>query len=128
MLRDSTAADLARSAFPRAEIFLLANEAELATAVLTRRVLAVATGTPFPELQSLGHPDKLLVPFAQPLVTTGEAFAVRRDARALKDFLDSWITFRSLDGWLEQRRAPWFGGLARQDALPPEDRIVTPGQ
>ncbi|WP_375594068.1 transporter substrate-binding domain-containing protein [Algihabitans albus] len=128
VVRDTTASDLARSIFPEAEIFLLANEEEVAIAVLTERVLAAVAATPFPELQSLAQPDKVFVPFDQPLVTTGEGFGLRRGAHDLKSYLDSWIVFRSLDGWFRERRSYWFGTLAWQADLPPEDRITLQGQ
>jgi polar amino acid transport system substrate-binding protein len=128
VVRDTTAADLARSQFPDAEIFLLATEEEVGTAVLTGRVLAAVAATPFPELRELAHPDKLLEPVDEPLVQTAEAFGFAHGAPKLENALNAWIVFRTLDGWLAERRNFWFGTLAWQDQLPPGERIVTPGQ
>lgn len=128
VVRDTAASDVARSVFPQAEIFLLANEEEVATAVQTKRVLAAVAATPFPELQRLAQPERVFVPFDQPLVTTGEGFGLSRDAHDLKSYLDSWIVFRSLDGWLGERRAYWFGTLAWQSELPQEERIIRESQ
>ncbi|WP_119167677.1 transporter substrate-binding domain-containing protein [Algihabitans albus] len=128
VVRDTAASDVARSLFPEAEIFLLANEEEVATAVLTKRVLAAVATTPFPELRRLAQPNRVFVPFEQPLVTTGEGFGLSRGAYDLKAYLDSWIVFRSLDGWLGDRRDYWFGTLAWQSQLPPEERITRESQ
>jgi polar amino acid transport system substrate-binding protein len=127
-VRETTAADLARSVFPNADLFLLTNEEEVQTAVLTRRVLAAVASDPLPELLRLGHPDKVVVPLSEPLVRTAEAFGVRRGEQGLLNFLNSWIVFRTLDGWLPERREYWFGTLAWQAELPPESRIIAPGE
>ncbi len=127
-VRETTAADLVRSVFPNADIFLLTNEEEVQTAVLTRRVLAAVASDPLPELLELGHPDKVTVPLAEPLVRTAEAFGVRRGEQDLLNFLNSWIVFRTLDGWLPERRGYWFGTLAWQAELPPEARLIPQAQ
>jgi polar amino acid transport system substrate-binding protein len=123
-IRDTTAAQVAASIFPEAEIFLLGNEEELATAVQTGRVLGAVASTPFPELRRLAQPERVYMPFDEPLARTGEAFGFARDSLALKNFLDAWIVFRSLDGWLPERRRYWFGTLDWQDRLPPAERIT----
>lgn len=66
---------------------------------------AAIVTTPTPQLV-VGHaPDRLVLPFSEPLQSSS---AVRKGDADFLNFVNSWLAFRTADGWLTERQNDWF--------------------
>jgi polar amino acid transport system substrate-binding protein len=69
---------------------------------------AAVGDSPRPELVARFFPDGVVFPGFVPLASFPEAFAVRRGDMDFVNFLNSWITARTDNRWLGDRRTYWF--------------------
>lgn len=107
----TSSAERARRLFPKAKLKTFDDEAGLFAAVVAGGIHAVLSITPRPEIEAQRHPDKVVLPLEEPLGQWGEAFGVRKGDPDFVNYLDAWITARTLDGWIEERHDRWFKSL-----------------
>ena len=53
-------------------------------------------------------------PLKKPLLTTKEAFAVRKNNQEILNFLNAWIIAHEADGWIDSSHKYWFNSLKWQ--------------
>lgn len=106
----------ARRVFPKASIIEVPNWNALGEGLLGGKIQAAVASDPLPDLGVKLEPQRLCVPFAEPLGTRGESLVVRRGDLEFLAYLNTWVYARRYDGWLEARREQWFGRLDWVDA------------
>lgn len=104
----TTAVEAAKKHMPKAQVRLFEQEAQTIQEVLSGRAHAVVASDPFPAFQALKHPDKLVLPLAEPFTKEPIAFAVRKGDADFVNFLDGWIRMVNDEGWLAERHHYWF--------------------
>ena len=110
----TVSADLATKVFPRAKLDLRKTAKEATSAVVNGSVHAFISSSPVPEFVSLKHPDSVDLPLKKPLLTTKEAFAVRKNNQEILNFLNAWIIAHEADGWIDSSHKYWFNSLKWQ--------------
>ncbi len=113
-VKGTVSADLATKVFPKAKLDLRKTAKEATSAVVNGTVHAFISSSPVPEFVSLKHPDSVDLPLKKPLLTTKEAFAVRKNNQEMLNFLNAWITAHEADGWIDSSHKYWFNSLKWQ--------------
>ncbi len=113
-VKGTVSADLATKVFPKAKLDLRKTAKEATSAVLNGTVHAFISSSPVPEFVSLKHPDSVDLPLKKPLLTTKEAFAVKKNNQEMLNFLNAWIIAHEADGWIESSHKYWFNSLKWQ--------------
>ncbi len=113
-VKGTVSADLATKVFPKAKLDLRKTAKEATSAVLNGTVHAFISSSPVPEFVSLKHPDSVDLPLKKPLITTKEAFAVRKNNQEMLNFLNAWIIAHEADGWIDSSHKYWFNSLKWQ--------------
>lgn len=98
---------LAARRFPRATLLKLPADQDPLQSVIAGQADAALVPTFAPAAVVQAAPDKLALPFAQPLSSASAAIGVRKGDPDLLNFLDSWITVQRDEGWLQERQAYW---------------------
>ena len=94
--------------FPRATLVKVEGDADPLAPVLEGKAHAAVVTTPTPQLLASQAPDRLAVPFEEPLQRTSTAAAIRKGDPDFLNFIDSWLAFQREDGWLAARQHYWF--------------------
>ena len=84
------------------------------SAVVNGTVHAFISSSPVPEFVSLKNPDKVDLPLKKPLLTTKEAFAIRKGDQEMLNFLNAWIIAHEADEWIGSSHNYWFNSLKWQ--------------
>lgn len=113
-VKGTVSADLALKIFPLAKLDLRKTAKDATSAVVNGSVHAFISSSPVPEFVSLKNPDKVDLPLKKPLLTTKEAFAVKKGNQELLNYLNAWITAHQADGWIESSHKYWFKSLKWQ--------------
>ena len=109
VLRGSSAIPAIRRTFPEATVRLLESDADVLRVLVAGEVHAAGTIFSTPRYTwAATYPDTLHLPFADPLAEYAAAMAVRKGDLDTLNFLNSWITANTADGWLPQRWQYWF--------------------
>jgi len=118
-VKGTVSADLAKRIFPKAKLDLRETTKDATSAVVNGSVHAFISSSPVPEFVSLKHPEQVDLPLKKPLLTTKEAFAIKKNNQEMLNFLNSWITAHKADDWIESSHKYWFKSLKwqRQVAL-----------
>ena len=95
--------------FPKATLVKVEGDADQLAPVVEGKAHALLVMSPAPRLVVSQAPDKLFLPFDEPLqTTTTTAAAIRKGDADFTNFLNSWLAFRRDDGWLAERQRSWF--------------------
>lgn len=95
----------ARARFPRATVRAVDDDPLL---VMTEgRAQAAVLATLSPEAVVASAPRRWYLPQGEPLARTSVAIAVRKNDPDWLAFLNTWLTIRRDDGWLDQRARHW---------------------
>lgn len=113
-VKGTVSADLAKRVFPKAKIDLRKTEEDATSAVVNGSVHAFVSSSPIPEFIALKHPDQVDLPLKDPLLTTKEAFAIKKNNQEMLNYLNSWITAHDADEWIESSHKYWFDSLKWQ--------------
>lgn len=113
-VKGTVSADLAQKVFPLAKLDLRKTAEDATSAVLNGTVHAFIASSPIPEFVSLKHPDKVDLPLKKPLLTTKEAFAIRKGDQEMLNFLNAWIVAHQADSWIDSSHDYWFNSLKWQ--------------
>ena len=110
----TVSADLAKKVFPLAKIDLRKTAKEATSAVVNGSVHAFIASSPIPEFVSLKNANKVDLPLKKPLLTTKEAFAIKKGNPEMLNFLNAWIVAHQADKWIESSHHYWFNSLKWQ--------------
>ena len=113
-VKGTVSADLASKVFPNAKLDLRETAKDATSAVVNGTVHAFISSSPVPEFISLKHPNKVDLPLKNPLLTTKEAFAIKKDGQQMLNFLNAWIIAHEADGWISSSHKYWFNSLKWQ--------------
>ena len=113
-VKGTVSADLAKKVFPRASIDLRKTAKDATSAVVNGTVHAFISSSPVPEFISLKHPNDVDLPLKKPLLTTKEAFAIRKNNLEMLHFLNAWIIAHDADEWIDSSHKYWFKSLKWQ--------------
>jgi len=119
-VKGTVSADLASKVFPKAKLDLRETSKEATSAVVNGSVHAFISSSPVPEFVSLKHPDEVDLPLKKPLLTTKEAFAIKKNNQEMLNFLNSWIIAHQADDWIDSSHQYWFNSLKWQRQLAKE--------
>lgn len=123
-VRGSSAVPPLRRTFPAATLRLLDSDAEVLRAVVAGEVHA---GTAFSTARRTwveAHPETLHIPFPDPLAEYAAAMALRKGDLDTLNFLNSWITANTANGWLPQRWQYWFETREWEDQLATDPDVI----
>lgn len=98
---------VARRLFPRATLLTVEGDDQQMDPVLDGRAHAALVATFAPRAIVRAAPDKLFLPFAEPLQATSAAAGVRKGDPDFLNYLDSLLTVYRDNGWLADRAAFW---------------------
>jgi polar amino acid transport system substrate-binding protein len=98
---------LAARRFPKATLVKVDGDSDHLVPVLSGEADAVLVPTFAPQVVVRAAPDKLALPFAQPLSSATTAFGVRKGDPDFLNFLDSWVAVQRDEGWLDERANHW---------------------
>jgi len=113
-VKGTVSADLAKRVFPDAKLDLRETEKDATSAVVNGTVHAFVSSSPIPEFISLKHPNEVDLPLKNPLLTTKEAFAIKKNNQEMLNFLNAWIIAHEADEWIESSHKYWFNSLKWQ--------------
>jgi len=113
-VKGTVSADLAKKVFPQAKLDLRKTAKDATSAVVNGTVHAFISSSPVPEFVSLKNPDKVDLPLKKPLLTTKEAFAIRKGDQEMLNFLNAWIIAHEADEWIGSSHNYWFNSLKWQ--------------
>lgn len=111
----SVSEEAAHEIFPKASIKVFRDEQSAEDALVKGLLHGFVRSEPVPHFLALRHPKVVDVPIAKPLITTREAFAVRRGDSDFVNFLNAWIVARDADMWLLSTHKYWFESLNWQN-------------
>lgn len=104
----TTAAEAAKKFFPNAKLKLFDDEPQAIQELLNGRATAFISSAPLPAFLAIEHKDKLYQPVKGVFTREPIGFAVRKGDQEFLNFLNSWITVVSAEGWLAEKKAYWF--------------------
>ena len=113
-VKGTVSASLASKIFPKAKLDIRKTEKDASAAVINGVVHAFIAPSPIPQFISLKHSDTVDLPLKNPLLTTREAFAVRKGDQEILNFLNAWIIAHEADEWIESVHEYWFNSLKWQ--------------
>ena len=116
-VRGTVSADLARRTFPAATIDLRKTAKDATSAVVNGSVHAFISSSPVPEFIALKNPHDVDLPLKKPLLTTKEAFAIRKGNQGMLNFLNAWIIAHDADRWISSSHSYWFNSLKWQTRI-----------
>lgn len=108
VVAETLSESVARTLFGNATLLVRATGEEAEDDVLEGRAHGYLATLPVVNFFALRHPSRVDVPLAEPLVASSEALAVRKGEQELLNFLDSWVTARTTDKWVNVARDYWF--------------------
>ncbi len=95
--------------FPKAKLRQFDDDAQALQDVLNGNAHGFLTSEPKPTNYVLDNPKELFHPFGVgPWDPTASSIAVRKGDPDALNFLDNWIIYHELDGWLLQTHDKWF--------------------
>ncbi|MFV9614841.1 MAG: transporter substrate-binding domain-containing protein [Gammaproteobacteria bacterium] len=119
-VKGTVSADLARKTFPQAKLDLKETAKDATSAVINGSVHAFISSSPIPEFISLKHPGQVDMPLKKPLLTTKEAFAIKKGNPEILNFLNAWIVAHQADEWINSTHQYWFNSLQWQTQVAEE--------
>ena len=120
-VKGTVSADLASRIFPKAKLDLRETTKDATSAVVNGTVHAFISSSPVPEFVSLKHPEQVDLPLKKPLLTTKEAFAIKKNNQEMLNFLNSWIIAHEADDWIDSSHKYWFNSLKWQRQVAKEE-------
>lgn len=107
--------DVAKLLFDRADLRVVANNAEAEALVLEGKAHAYIASTIETAFLALDHPDKIDLPLNKPLLASVAGMGVKKGEQELLNFLNAWVTARTADKWLSTTHKYWFKTLKWRD-------------
>ncbi|MCB1772039.1 MAG: transporter substrate-binding domain-containing protein [Gammaproteobacteria bacterium] len=107
--------DVAKLLFDRADLRIVANNAEAEALVLEGKAHAYIASTIETAFLALDHPEEIDLPLHKPLLASVAGMGVRKGEQELLNFLNAWVTARTADKWLSTTHKYWFKTLKWRD-------------
>lgn len=104
----STATMAAKKFMPKAQLREFDDQSQAYQELLNGNVHAVVGSAPMPQFQALKYPDTLFLPLKDTFTKEPIGMAVRKGDVDTLNWLNSWITVVSAEGWLKERKHYWF--------------------
>ena len=125
--RRGSALQFVKDMFPKAQLRLFDDDAQGFQDVINGNTHAISSSQPKPALWTAGNPGILHQPLPDDVFSKAPAaFAVRKGDLDFLNFLNNWITFHTLDGWLKERHNYWFKTADWFVALDPNNNPFKP--
>lgn len=105
----TTAAAAAKKFLPKAKLRMFDTEPQAFQELRNGKVHAVVGSAPRPAYEAVDYSDSLFLPIKGTFTREPIGFALRKGDHDTLAFFNSWITITSLEGWLQERHAYWFG-------------------
>jgi polar amino acid transport system substrate-binding protein len=113
----TTAAAAAKKFLPQAKLRMFDTEPQAYQELRNGNVHAVIGNAPRPAYEAVDYSDTLFLPVQGTFTREPIGFAMRKGDPDTLAFFNSWITVATLEGWLEERHAYWFGGKEWQSQV-----------
>jgi polar amino acid transport system substrate-binding protein len=97
--------------FPNAQIRRFEDEYQMFNALINGKVHAGVAVTPIANFQAIRNSAHLFIPINELLDPQPIGMAVRKEDKALLNFLNSWISKSETEKWLNNRHQYWFNTL-----------------
>jgi len=110
--------DVAKLVFDKADLKVVATNAEAEEMVLEGNAHAYVASTIETAFLALDHPDKIDLPLSKPLLASVSGMGVRKGEQELLNFLNAWVTARTADKWLSATHKYWFKTLKWRESRP----------
>jgi len=110
--------DVAKLVFDKADLKVVATNAEAEKMVLEGNAHAYVASTIETAFLALDHPDKIDLPLSKPLLASVSGMGVRKGEQELLNFLNAWVTARTADKWLSATHKYWFKTLKWRESRP----------
>lgn len=104
----TTAAAAAKKFLPKAKLRLYDDEAQTYQELRNGKVHAVVGSAPRPAFESIAYSETLFLPLKGTFTKEPIGFAIRKGDPDTLAFFNSWISNKSLEGWLQERHDYWF--------------------
>jgi len=111
---------LAGKVFSNADIRSYSTIEEAKDAVIEGEVHALVESSAVAKFLALSHPGQVDVPLSESLLTYKTGVAVKKGEYDFLNYLNSWITAREAEGWIESRQQYWFESLEWKKVLEKE--------
>ena len=106
--RGTSAIPALKQVFPHARLLLFDTKTAQREALVAGEVHAAAAYGITRTIWVEAHPETLHLPSEEPFTSGVIGMALRTGDLDTLNFLNSWITVNTANGWLEQRRQYWF--------------------
>jgi polar amino acid transport system substrate-binding protein len=113
----TTAAAAAKKFLPQAKLRMFDTEPQAYQELRNGNVHAVIGNAPRPAYEAVDYSDSLFLPVEGTFTREPIGFAMRKGDPDTLAFFNSWITVATLEGWLKERHAYWFGGKEWQSLV-----------
>lgn len=77
-------------------------------ALIGGEVQALFTNLPDARVLTTRHPESLIAPFTDAIISSVAGIAVKRGNQSLLNYLNAWIAARDADNWLDKTCNYWF--------------------
>ncbi len=104
----TTAAAAAKKFMPDASLKLFDDESQAIQELLSGRVHAVIASAPMPAFQAIKYSDTLFLPFSGTFTREPIGFALKKGDFDTMNYLNNWITVKTSQGWLAEKKTYWF--------------------
>lgn len=108
VIEGMTSEDLTALTLPKATIHTYTEDSRLFNDLREGKLTAAVADGPRLNILTKLYPDSITLPPVAPLGTFPAAFAVRRGDMDFVNYLNSWISARTVNKWLDERRNYWF--------------------
>jgi len=105
----ATSVEAVQKYMPRAELRKFDDEAQAIQELLNGRAHAFVSSKPTPAFLAVKHPEKLFLPLKDNFTREPIGFALQKGDVDTLNFFNNWIRIVEAEGWLQERRAYWFG-------------------
>lgn len=113
----TTAATAAQKYFPKAQLMLFGDEAQVVQEIKNGRVHAVVASAPLPEHQVYKDQEHLFLPLKGTFTKEPIGFVIRKGDVDTLNYFNNWITVVEAEGWLAERHQYWFGTMEWEGQL-----------
>ncbi len=104
---------------PKATIKVFDEESQALQEVINGRAHAFASSSPQPTFEAARHPDTLFHPDIKPFTKEYVGMVVRKGDLDSLNVINGWIRKAEAEGFLQDRRDYWFGGISWADRVMP---------
>jgi polar amino acid transport system substrate-binding protein len=111
VVNQTLAHSVTQTFFGKATITVYPSGAEAGKAVVNGDAHAYLASLTQTRFLAMNNGDKIDLPISEPLMASHEAIAVKKGEQELLNFLNSWVTARRADRWIEATRDYWFETL-----------------